>query len=239
MFFLEVRIISPTGRLLTVNRAVPIVETIFDFNGESRFLGDICRNGTKPNGIAILYDSSSIFEDNLSELVVGNLQSDVVEQIMQSLLVNGYYDFSKMGTTEEFPCSLEYDGEVWEFYLPPTPSVKNGTTARNVGRYIGYLVKNLLRQHEEVYGRIERLTSPVVVFEFGLSELTPLYRAFDADNRDNKRILDAMTGTFFEDDNVLSVMTVHYGVISPCSCTRVYVMEEVVYREWKSKNSQL
>ena len=148
------------------------------------------------------------------------------------------YDFSKMGTTEEFPCSLEYDGEVWEFYLPPTPSVKNGTTARNVGRYIGYLVKNLLRQHEEVYGRIERLTSPVVVFEFGLSELTPLYRAFDADNRDNKRILDAMTGTFFEDDNVLSVMTVHYGVISPCSCTRVYVMEEVVYREWKSKNSQ-
>lgn len=45
MFFLEVRIISPTGRLLTVNRAVPIVETIFDFNGESRFLGDICRNG--------------------------------------------------------------------------------------------------------------------------------------------------------------------------------------------------
>ena len=97
MFFLEVRIISPTGRLLTVNRAVPIVETIFDFNGESRFLGDICRNGTKPNGIAILYDSSSIFEDNLSELVVGNLQSDVVEQIMQSLMVNGYYDFSQMG----------------------------------------------------------------------------------------------------------------------------------------------
>ena len=93
---MEVKIISPTGRLLTVNRAVPIVETIFDFNGESRFLGDICRNDTKPNGIAILYDSSSIFEDNLSELVIGNLQSDVVEQIMQSLLVNGYYDFSKM-----------------------------------------------------------------------------------------------------------------------------------------------
>ena len=46
MFFLEVRIISPTGRLLTVNRAVPIVEIIFDFNGESRFLGDISRNGT-------------------------------------------------------------------------------------------------------------------------------------------------------------------------------------------------
>ena len=32
MFFLEVRIISPTGKLLTVNRAVPIVEIIFDFN---------------------------------------------------------------------------------------------------------------------------------------------------------------------------------------------------------------
>ena len=44
-----------------------------------------------------MYDSSSIFEDNLSELVIGNLQSDVVEQIMQSLLVNGYYDFSQMG----------------------------------------------------------------------------------------------------------------------------------------------
>ena len=55
------------------------------------------------------------------------------------------YDFSKMGTTEEFPCSLEYDGEVWEFYLPPTPSVKNGTTARNVGRYIGYLYQGRLR----------------------------------------------------------------------------------------------
>lgn len=49
------RIISPTGKLLTVNRAVPIVETIFDFNGESRFLGDVCRNGI------ILVDGNTVF----------------------------------------------------------------------------------------------------------------------------------------------------------------------------------
>lgn len=144
------------------------------------------------------------------------------------------YDFEKMGVTENFPCSLSLDDGVWEFYLPPTPSVKNGKLAVQVGRYTGYLVQNLIKEFEELHGKIERLTSPVVVLEYGLDKSTPLSRYYDADNRDNKRILDAMTGTFYEDDNVMTIKTFHYGVLSDSAYTRAYVMGSPLFPSWFS-----
>lgn len=147
------------------------------------------------------------------------------------------YDFEKMGTTENFPCSMTHEADMWIFYLPPTPSIKNGVAARNVGRYIGYLVKNLIKAHEEEYGKIRMMISPVVVFEYGFKEETAMTKLFDPDNRDNKRIIDAMTGTFYEDDNVLAIKTMHYGTISGADYTKVFVMEEGVFKTQMRKNS--
>lgn len=148
------------------------------------------------------------------------------------------YDFKNMGTTESFPCSLSFDGSVWEFFLPPTASVKLGVRVRAAGRYIGYLVRNLINNYEEEHGEIAPLSSPVVAFEHGLVRGTPNSRLYDADNRDNKRIVDAMTGTFFEDDNLLTITTMHYGAASDSEYTRVFVMELDVFKDWIGKNSQ-
>ena len=82
------------------------------------------------------------------------------------------------------------------------------------------------------------LKSPVAVFEYGFRRSDPLSKIYDADNRDNKRILDAMTGTFFPDDNILSVMTVHYGMLSDEEYTRVFIMERPQFKGFIGKNSQ-
>lgn len=146
------------------------------------------------------------------------------------------YDYRKMGESDTFPCSLSYDGDVWEFYLPPAASVKNGNMAVNVGRWSGYLAKNLLKTHEEKYGKIEMLKEPVLVFEFGFCRDNPLSQLYDADNRDNKRIIDALTGMLIPDDNILAIQTVHYGVFSDTDYTRVYIMEDAFYLEWNAGN---
>ena len=180
---------------------------------------------------------------NKTILFAGTSEANFLEGKKLSLLIRtgedaSVYDFKAMGTTEEFPCSLTCDEGIWVFFLPPSPSVKNGVAARNAGRYMGYLVKNLIKEHEEEYGKITMLTSPVVVFEHGFKEETPLTRLYDSDNRDNKRILDAMTGTLYEDDNLLEIKTFHYGTLSDRDCTRVSVMEEDAFREYICKNSQ-
>ena len=147
------------------------------------------------------------------------------------------YDFKAMGTTTKFPCSLSCEDGVWEFFLPPTPSIKNGKFGGDVGRYTGYLVKNLISTYEQQIGKIRMLDSPVVVFEYGLSGNSTLSKKYDAENRDNKRALDGMTEKFFNDDNVLAIKTVHYGVVSEKPYTRIFVMEADSFALWLSQNS--
>lgn len=142
------------------------------------------------------------------------------------------YDLEKMGTADAFPCTLTFDGDVWEFYLPPTPSVKNGNMARHVGRWSGYLAQNLISTYEAECGNIEMLKRPVIVFEIGIKGNTPLAKLYDADNRDNKRIIDAMTEHLIRDDNVLAIDTMYFGISTEESYTRVYVMERDFFPEW-------
>lgn len=148
------------------------------------------------------------------------------------------YDYEAMGTTEDFPCTLSFEDGIWEFFLPPTPSVKNGKRGNESGRYIGYLVKNLIAGYRDVYGDISLLKEPVVAFEFGFRKDDPFSQIYDADNRDNKRILDALTGIFYPDDNVLSIRTVHYGTVSESEYTRVFVMEKAEMERFFRENSQ-
>lgn len=147
------------------------------------------------------------------------------------------YDYKTMGTTTDFPCTMSYEDGIYMLYLPPTPSVKIGLPGPNIGRYTGYLVRNLIEKFEEENGKIEMMSSPVIVLVFGFTEDVKRGRYYDADNRDNKRILDAMTGTFYPDDNVMEITTVHMGAITERECTKVYIMEMEDLPSWISKNS--
>ena len=146
------------------------------------------------------------------------------------------YDPEYIGTTETFPAGLTHDNGIWEFYLPPMYSVPTKKYGESSGRYIGYLVRNLIRLHEEEFGSISRLNDPVVVFEHGIAKDLPSSRLFDAENRDNKKVLDALTGTFTEDDNLLSVRTFYYGVTAEDHYTKVFVMETEDFALWAAKN---
>ena len=148
------------------------------------------------------------------------------------------YDCREMGTSDVFPCTLTFDGDVWEFYLPPTPSVKNGNMARHVGRWSGYLAQNLIRSYEKECGNIELLKRPVIVFELGVKNDTSLAKLYDADNRDNKRIIDAMTEHLIRDDNVLAIDTMYYGVRAKEHYTRVFVMEREYFPCWYTAKMQ-
>lgn len=146
------------------------------------------------------------------------------------------YDYKTMGTTTDFPCTMSYEDGIYMLYLPPTPSVKIGLPGPNIGRYTGYLVRNLIEKFEEENGKIEMMSSPVIVLMFGFTKDIKKGRYYDADNRDNKRILDAMTGVFYPDDNVMEITTVHMGAITERECTMVYIMEMEDLPSWISKN---
>lgn len=143
----------------------------------------------------------------------------------------------ELGTTDEFPSSLSYDGIVYEFYIPPIPSIQTGTFIKDVGRFTGLLIKKLIKTFEADHGKIKEFISPVVVIEYGISGDESFARLYDADNRDSKKAIDALTGTFFQDDNVLSITTVSVGTITDEPHTSIYVMEELKFPEWFQKRT--
>ena len=135
------------------------------------------------------------------------------------------HDYRKLGTTSDFPASMTLKDGIWIFHLPPTPSVRNGVWTKYSARHIGYIVRNLIERYESETAPIEPVEDPAVVFEYGISENDSFRHLYDADNRDSKKILDCLTGTFFQDDNVLAVTTIHCGEKTAEPYTNVYVME--------------
>lgn len=178
---------------------------------------------------------------NSASAYAGSAERTFLEGKKLALLVGdrvyaSEYDYKAMGTTEEFPCSLSYDDGIWEFILPPAPSVKTGKRVTDTSRYIGYLVRNLMDRYQVEYGDISCLSSPVVIIEYGIRENDSFAKLFDADNRDSKKAIDAMTGTFFDDDNVLAIRTYQYGVRSKVEMTRILIMEFERFAVWIGKN---
>ena len=87
----NMRVISPLGKLIEIERVVPIIEKKEKFNGIERFNGEVVREGTKPNGLAFKCSKTAEF-DGYHELIVGNISSDKVEEIIVSLMRDGFYD---------------------------------------------------------------------------------------------------------------------------------------------------
>lgn len=96
---MSMRIISPTGRLITIKTVVPFVEEQFFFNGSKRIMSSMTKDNTvQANALRLSAGSNeagNVFSAT-SSVFVGNLQPDKIKEITDSLLVKGFYDFSTM-----------------------------------------------------------------------------------------------------------------------------------------------
>ena len=94
---MNAKMISPTGKLIGVSQAVPVVEKVFKFNGRVQRMSERAGvfKGVKPNAISIKTENCANFMFQ-NELIIGNLKTERVNTIMRSLLEKGYYDFSEM-----------------------------------------------------------------------------------------------------------------------------------------------
>lgn len=107
------KIISPRGNLLSVERVARVCEKRMEFNGERRDLFEVAKSAQIPvNGLAFRVKSE--LNTGLcipSEIYVGNLKPEKVEEILYTLLEKGYFDFSEMGfQTTKYERKIVIDG---------------------------------------------------------------------------------------------------------------------------------
>lgn len=145
------KIISPRGNLLTVERVARVCEKRIDFNGEHRDLLEVAQNAKVPaNGLAfkITFNGIGLVPP---ELYVGNLKPEKVEEILNALLVQGYYDFSGMEfQTTKYERKLVIDGgESLPFSSDITPCVMS---RRNFTSQFDMLQQGLSSSPYTVFG---------------------------------------------------------------------------------------
>lgn len=91
------RVITPRGNLLKVDRVVRVVEKSVNFNGSTRQFFEVAKNiDVESTGIAMRVAEagmSTVFGPY--EIYVGNLKPSVVEEIITTLTKEGYFDFTK------------------------------------------------------------------------------------------------------------------------------------------------
>ena len=132
-----------------------------------------------------------------------------------------------IGEADFFPASLEQIQEgIWKFHLPPFFSVQASKRGYgNAGKHIFFMVMKLQTNYEAKYGKIPKLTEPIVVFEHHIC--TDKHNVFDFDNIDSKRALDAIQGFFIDDDNILSLIQINIAKKEPKeSFCDIYVAEK-------------
>lgn len=91
------RIISPRGQLLLIQRVQPMCEKTVLFNGENRIMmGRANDLSVKPTAVVMkLLDETTSWNCDIS-LVVGNLEPEMVVENIQTLCKKGYFDFSQL-----------------------------------------------------------------------------------------------------------------------------------------------
>lgn len=101
------RILSPTGKLLEIFRVEPYVEEKHKFNGLVHETVEVVRKlAFKPTGIkfyAVPSNSEKCFSN--PNVYIGNLPANKVQEILDTMLKEGTYDFSK----------LDYQNKLGEF----------------------------------------------------------------------------------------------------------------------------
>ena len=87
------RILSPNGKLLTSRKIEPVIEKVIKMNGKQQRVSEFAEGfKNEPNAILISADTELTHE----QLYIGNLKPAKVQEIMETLLQDGYYNFSKM-----------------------------------------------------------------------------------------------------------------------------------------------
>lgn len=90
-------IISPKGKLMQIDTAVLVSERLIHFNGRRRLLQERAQNPKAANALAlsITQEKNAPFSNANGELLVGNLPAEKAEEILKSLLSQGYFDFTE------------------------------------------------------------------------------------------------------------------------------------------------
>lgn len=108
------RIITPTGKVHKVCNVVPYAEKKEVFNGRVHVNTEVAINlGVCPTGIKLSLEREPN-DFSFPSIYIGNLAPEKVQEILDSLLKLGYFDFSKLEYQKVenigFNSSMEIDG---------------------------------------------------------------------------------------------------------------------------------
>ena len=137
--------------------------------------------------------------------------------------------FEIYGTATDFQVSIDRVGEKsWRLHLPVFSPISPSRKKAGDGKYMYYLVYNLLvkywKEHRDDGGLPSPLKDPVVIYEYHIRPDRNL--VFDFDNVDSKSVLDAMQGFFITDDSAFSITTIQTAVKDENSFTDIFVLEK-------------
>lgn len=137
--------------------------------------------------------------------------------------------FEIYGTASDFQVSIEKIGENrWKLHLPVFSPISPSRKKAGDGKYMYYLVYNLLdkywKEHKEDGTLPKPLKDPVIIYEYHIRPDRNL--VFDFDNVDSKSVLDAMQGFFITDDSAFSITTIQNAVRDDNSFTDIFILEK-------------
>ena len=150
--------------------------------------------------------------------------------------------FQKYGTSEspEFNGNLEKIQGGYKFHLPPMPGKKLSDRHAVDGRFMHYLMSNMLAEYERTHSeKFSVMSHPVAIFVHHIERDNKLTKTLDSDNVDEKAITDALYGFLLSDDNLLTLWTTHIGVEDDSTFCDLYLIEKNEYPNWVKINSVL
>lgn len=205
------------------------IEKLLDQEKELKFLA-----GKLSDVAQMLYtsDDNSQLAETLATEAVRLGEKQFIKLKENAALILDQRDLSPYeihGTTTEFPASVEkIDSERWKIHLPIFSPVSATRRKSGDGRYMYYLVANLLNEYQKenknTDDQIKLLKQPLVIFKYHIRPERNL--VFDFDNVDSKSALDAMQGFFFTDDSAFSITTIQKSIRADESFTDIFVMEK-------------
>lgn len=89
------RIITPTGKLYEMFRVEPYAERMDTFNGKVQRVTAVATDmSVRPTGVRCYVKTNKEYETPY--FYVGNLSTEKVQEILESIMKYDYYDFSKL-----------------------------------------------------------------------------------------------------------------------------------------------
>lgn len=91
------RLLLPSGKLVVVDRIVAMVEKSISMNGEKRNMLEVCRDlKFNPTALNLFQQvrKDNPFENTASSVLIGNLDTGYLKDILYRLLSQGYYSFA-------------------------------------------------------------------------------------------------------------------------------------------------